>query len=1370
MDDIWSSGILTFDSPLKDLLDTNDYTLEDLLNEDELLQEVKGCHPQLKVFFNEERNVAGLIKCLLRSTPPPPPPSTSVAASISADEETSSQSLALSASLPRSTKGEDVKGEEQEPFPHLREDGMADDNSNINDDGDYDDDHHRDQLNNGHNDHQHQHQQEQTNEATSISITNLSNEEEESCEGNATDMKNDMNDNTNANVNVNINAAIHPGGNDNDSSSTNTPLDSTSSTTANNNNSSNFINNNTNALSTSSIEKENDTTHTNNNTTHSSNDTESSSSSPSSSSTPPSSSQPPQPGLWLLNNITEEIEPRSSTSRDHNGLLLSSALLTQEEYDKIYVRYPYMACEVICCENDDILDIIVYGTVDVIDDNYDDDNHNHNDEKESSSNEHKMKKIRRRRQKKQSLLDILFSVLYTTPPSQLDDRTAGYLEKVLTLLFRTRPKVMESYLNGDHLVADDDEEHEEEEEHDNKEIMQEIISEGNESDSDDYVFSGIHQGGGTALLDALFNHLHSNSISQIVQSLLIPKPPSKSNDDELMNQNGSTNNTWGDSEAQQQHDNEDNDEDYNDDNLITSGMEDVEKINCNWADGEYAINLLLERLLGESDVLDDLLDDEKSSPATDRDAMTRFDCSQNASDILITIIQHSTLSSNVMKMMTTSDVLSKLIECSCSSYIQKSLVDDVKSVQSFSRHESTMTTAMAVLETLILQLGGYGTLPDSTEDSDNETEMPYDEKVNQEQNSIKEANLSSLIQLLPSLLTRLNNLLNHPDTNEWTSEVQYSNEPQKLLGASRLRIVRLIESLALLGNSDVDHVLCQSDCLETCIKLFWEFPWCSMLHQSVANLLVHILEGGNTRKKLQHYFIHDCNLMERLMKSFHGIHTFSDGYVTNSQESIPNGNSDNDRHSINHQGNTLNLSDDHEENVTILSGDQFVTKLNETDSIPVSDDDIDSALEQEEFEKMNGHTNDPNHSKCDRQITDTTKSISIISEIEESSLNNEDMHNDGDFFRTGYMGHVIIICQALVHACGISENTISSQTNIDEEVSINNECGKDLCSERKNIIESKVKDTMNGICTQDINNNSLEQDSIMMFVRGHSAYSDWVEFMATTFATETSIQSTLLGGGCNHLNESTLMTGLDQIPPSNDTHLDHDIGEISKGTYSVNQDEGGIDIDNNQFDDAEIDIAASLMHNINLPSSAHSTEDNNINGTGTHHRRRGVLGGEGSGNISGSEFGTVVQMHQGSGDYYQYDDPLGQWQQKFPDNMAFEDSHFDDQDFDEIETEEKDVPVLNLFTGNINFDEVDGQSNDTAWANFDEGFGGFTNNDDSQIIDSSPDPFDTPDSSSLIDDVFGQPDTSLFDDAFDDKGVKVDGNKSNHFSTDASKQ
>ena len=67
--DIWSTGAFSFESPLKDLLDRGDFTLAELLAEDELLQELRGMHPQLIDFLSTEEAVVGLVKFVIQKEP-----------------------------------------------------------------------------------------------------------------------------------------------------------------------------------------------------------------------------------------------------------------------------------------------------------------------------------------------------------------------------------------------------------------------------------------------------------------------------------------------------------------------------------------------------------------------------------------------------------------------------------------------------------------------------------------------------------------------------------------------------------------------------------------------------------------------------------------------------------------------------------------------------------------------------------------------------------------------------------------------------------------------------------------------------------------------------------------------------------------------------------------------------------------------------------------------------------------------------------------------------------------------------------------------------------------------------------------------------
>ena len=57
-----------------------------------------------------------------------------------------------------------------------------------------------------------------------------------------------------------------------------------------------------------------------------------------------------------------------------------------------------------------------------------------------------------------------------------------------------------------------------------------------------------------------------------------------------------------------------------------------------------------------------------------------------------------------------------------------------------------------------------------------------------------------------------------------------------------------------------------------------------MSHQSVANLLIYILEEGDDRSNLQHYFIVRCQLLEQLILRFLDKN-LSDNYNSNDNSS-----------------------------------------------------------------------------------------------------------------------------------------------------------------------------------------------------------------------------------------------------------------------------------------------------------------------------------------------------------------------------------------------------------------------------------------------------------------------------------------------------
>jgi len=98
------------------------------------------------------------------------------------------------------------------------------------------------------------------------------------------------------------------------------------------------------------------------------------------------------------------------------------------------------------------------------------------------------------------------------------------------------------------------------------------------------------------------------------------------------------------------------------------------------------------------------------------------------------------------------------------------------------------------------------------------------------------------------------------------------------------------------------------------------------------------------------------------------------------------------------------------------TGDEIVVDDDADDAnvAPVSEDDVDSVMEkecQESSEAMIGMTSEPSEDDTKESGDSLVPDDAPITPREGSDRPNETI------FRKGYMGHIIIICQALVHAC-----------------------------------------------------------------------------------------------------------------------------------------------------------------------------------------------------------------------------------------------------------------------------------------------------------------------------------------------------------------
>jgi len=935
-----------------------------------------------------------------------------------------------------------------------------------------------------------------------------------------------------------------------------------------------------------------------------------------------------EPGKWLQGDDFAEEDANHTQQQQKTQ---------QQQEDDRYIRYPYMACEVICCELKGIIDIIVNGFVPLLDTSYDEEEcggeqvvNNQNESLSLPTASMLLSDDARGRR----MLDLLFSILYESEDGEIDDYRAGYFEKVLTVLLRNRPNDIAEYLND---------------------------------------------GGGkgnTTLMSALFKHLYSHSLMQIVQRLMLPQPPLPPKpEDEDDNSKGDANECG---------------ELFND-TLEVNG-DGFESFRCNWSESDTALRMIVGCLTNGDNDNDNsqantpsttqLVEDDENDNQEDR-KLDLLDLYRNSSEVLITIIQNSPLSSRTMCILTTDPILETLIDAAT----------HLEEGSEFSRHESRLTCAMTVLESLILQLGGYGSVAalshceeevvghDAIQDALDEI-LVGDDKVTTEalmgegeastatsgqqealvstEETKNFATPATLIRHLPELLFSLGNLLLYSEAENWVSPTQFSKtKPQHLLGFSRLRIVRLLESLVLLGNQNIDSVLCESSCLETCLDLFWKFQWCSMLHQSVANLLVHVLEGQNSRSELQSYFIVRCNLLGRLMYSFwdkgaEGVTpSFRNESNTELSESIM-GQKDSDSE------NSPTVS-------SVLSerGSSFAD-----DVLPVSDDDVDAAMEQEQdsasFPELEASSELKQFDeKNDEDQTGDSSSVGQ-NESKEPSL------------RIGYMGHVIIICQAVVQACTDDNDTAEDTDEAPEEM------GDDHGHTTANN-ETEKSDTDD--CTSVCDDSPSESLILRRLIKKHHLGKIWQDFVLTKLASETSLQATPLGG----FQASTL--GTDPL------HM-HRPGLEDNGGYDNDDGEAPAlpQRDHIDMDDNDLEVAASMMAGLNLGQGVGTNGDN-----------------EPQSNVAQSG--------------YMFDDPLGGGRFKgFDDD---DDDEEEDDDGDSSSDEEPDMldssrtssedetsseheaPVLDLFAGNFAFgDDAPGDLPFSDFANFDDAFADTPNVDD----------------------------------------------------------
>ena len=88
------------------------------------------------------------------------------------------------------------------------------------------------------------------------------------------------------------------------------------------------------------------------------------------------------------------------------------------------------------------------------------------------------------------------------------------------------------------------------------------------------------------------------------------------------------------------------------------------------------------------------------------------------------------------------------------------------------------------------------------------------------------------------------------------------------LGHHGFRLVKLTESIVRLADPAVDEVLVSSGTLGACIKLMFQYELHSLLHLSVQRIAVMIIEGGESRRLAQKSILIDSGLIHYIIETF----------------------------------------------------------------------------------------------------------------------------------------------------------------------------------------------------------------------------------------------------------------------------------------------------------------------------------------------------------------------------------------------------------------------------------------------------------------------------------------------------------------------
>eukprot|EP00596_Hydrurales_sp_CCMP1899_P003685 CAMPEP_0119037278 /NCGR_PEP_ID=MMETSP1177-20130426/5549_1 /TAXON_ID=2985 /ORGANISM="Ochromonas sp, Strain CCMP1899" /LENGTH=785 /DNA_ID=CAMNT_0006998337 /DNA_START=631 /DNA_END=2988 /DNA_ORIENTATION=- len=321
--------------------------------------------------------------------------------------------------------------------------------------------------------------------------------------------------------------------------------------------------------------------------------------------------------------------------------------------------------------------------------------------------------------------------------------------------------------------------------------------------------------GGIALLKRFLDQIDNYSVMQIVQRLMLPHIPFMMpvDTDDMM-------------------------------------MDDRNNYQCNWSSIPEACDMLCDRMLD----------------------LQHVDVPSHVSDLLITVLQLSPPDASILYHLCNLECLKKLFDAAFAEDADHDSVEFPPSPVA-----SVSLAALSVLESLVSRICEALVPPienvDPIDDgciSSNDTTVIHTESIDRDidmqiLSQLKAAIKNICIALAPHLPTVNLQLQSYLTSSPCGRLATQSKAALPRLGHRGLLMVKLIESIVRLGNSDIDKLLCDTRVLSSSVELIFTFKFNSLLHLTVQRIVLMVVEGGLVRRTAQHSLLFEFGFLKKLM-------------------------------------------------------------------------------------------------------------------------------------------------------------------------------------------------------------------------------------------------------------------------------------------------------------------------------------------------------------------------------------------------------------------------------------------------------------------------------------------------------------------------